>query len=292
VNGGLLLGGAVLGLFLGGVYGVMASGLALTFGVMRVINVGHSALVICGAYLSYELFTRLNVDPFLGLLITVPLMFGLGMLLEIGFLRRIKQDREALSILTTWGIALVLEGVLGFFFGTDLVQITVSYGNSSFAVAGVRVTYIYLYGFVISVVIMALLAALLYATPFGAAVRATTANRQAAQLLGINVDRVSAVAFGIGAAMAAVGGALYGMLNTFNPDSWYDLIGDLLIIVVIGGFSSIRGAFIAALLVIVVQEVMSVAISPTWADLAFYAILAAVLIVRPTGFFGVREREA
>jgi branched-chain amino acid transport system permease protein len=292
VNGGLLLGAAVLGLFLGGVYGVMASGLALTFGVMRVINVGHSALVICGAYLSYELFTRLNVDPFLGLLITVPFMFGLGMLLEIGFLRRIRQDREALSILTTWGIALVLEGVLGFFFGTDLVQITVSYGNSSFAVAGVRVTYIYLYGFIIAVVIMALLAALLYGTPFGAALRATTANRQAAQLLGINVDRVSAVAFGIGAAMAAVGGALYGMLNTFNPDSWYDLIGDLLIIVVIGGFSSIRGAFIAALLVIVVQEVMSVAISPTWADLAFYAILAVVLIVRPTGFFGVREREA
>ena len=292
MNSGLLLGGAVLGLFLGGVYGVMASGLALTFGVMRVINVGHSALVICGAYLSYELFTRLDIDPFLGLLITVPVMFGVGVLLEIGFLRRIRQDREALSILTTWGIALVLEGILGFFFGTDLVQISVKYGNSSFAVGGVRVTYIYLYSFIIAVVIMALLAVLLYGTPFGAAVRATTANRQAAQLLGINVDRVSAVAFGVGAAMAAVGGALYGMLNTFNPDSWYDLIGDLLIIVVIGGFSSVRGAFIAALVVIVIQEMMSVAISPTWADLAFYAILAVVLIVRPTGFFGTREREA
>lgn len=292
MNGGLILGAAVLGLFLGGVYGVMASGLALTFGVMRVINVGHSALVITGAYLTYELFSHLKIDPFLGLLITVPVMFLLGVVLEVSFLKRLKQDREALSILTTWGIALVLEGILGYFFGTDLVQVTVSYGNSSFSIAGVHVTYIYLYAFILAVVIMAMLAALLYCTPYGASLRATTANRQAAQLIGINVDRVSAIAFGIGAAMAAVGGALYGLLNQFNPDSWYDLIGDLLIIVVVGGFASMRGAFLAALFVIVIQEILSVAISPTWADLAFYAVLALVLIIRPRGFFGVREREA
>lgn len=292
MNGGLVLGAAVLGLFLGGVYGVMASGLALTFGVMRVINVGHSALVITGAYLSYELFAHLKIDPFLGLLITVPVMFLLGVVLEVSFLKRLKQDREALSILTTWGIALVLEGILGYFFGTDLVQVTVSYGNSSFSVAGVQVTYIYLYAFILAVVIMAMLAALLYYTPYGASLRATTANRQAAQLIGINVDRVSAIAFGIGSGMAAVGGALYGMLNQFNPDSWYDLIGDLLIIVVVGGFASMRGAFLAALVVIVIQEILSVAISPTWADLAFYAVLAVVLIIRPRGFFGVRERVA
>jgi branched-chain amino acid transport system permease protein len=292
VNGGLLLGAAVLGLLLGGVYGLMASGLALTFGVMRVINVGHSAFVICGAYLSYELFVRLHVDPFLGLLITMPLMFIIGVILEVIFLQHLKEDREQFSVLITWAFALGAEGVLGYFFGTQLVQISVSYGNASFAIGGVQIVYIYLYGFLFGALLMGLLALLLHRTTFGAALRATVLNRQAAQLIGIDVARVTAIAFGIAAAMAAAGGALYGMLSTFNPGSWYDLIGDLLIIIVLGGFTSIRGAFLSSLIVIMFQEVLSVMISPTWSDLSFFLLLAIVLIVRPNGFFGIRAREA
>lgn len=290
MNGGLLLGSALLGLLLGGVYGVMASGLALTFGVMRILNLGHTALVVLGAYLSYELFTRAHVDPFLGLLVVTPIMFVIGTLLEMFFLRQLKTDREALSLVVTWAFGLAIEGVLGYIWGTSLVQISPSYANSNFTVSGLHIGYIYLWGFVLAVVVMGLLHFVLHRTTFGAALRATTLNRQAAQLVGIDVDRVTSMAFGLGAAMAAVGGALFGMLNAFYPDSWYDLIGDLLIIIVLGGFNSIWGAFLASLVVIMIQEVVSVMISPTWADLTFYVVLAAVLIVRPTGFFGVRTR--
>ena len=292
MNGGLLLGASVLGLLLGGIYGLMASGLALTFGVMRVINVGHSALVIAGAYMSYELFAHLHIDPFVSLVITMPVMFLIGMGLEMAFLQHLREDREQFSVLVTWAIALGVEGVLGYFCGTDLVQISTNYANSSFSIGGVQIVYIYLYGFLLGALLMGLLALLLRRTTFGWSLRATVLNRQAAQLIGIDVAKVSAIAFGIAAAMAAAGGALYGMLNTFNPGSWYDLIGDLLIIIVLGGFSSVRGAFIASLVVIMFQEVLSVIISPTWADWSFFMLLAIVLIVRPSGFFGVKTREA
>jgi branched-chain amino acid transport system permease protein len=289
---GLLVGGAVLGLLSGGVYGLMASGLALIFGVMRIINVGHAAMVVAGAYLSYELFHRFHIDPFLGLLITMPAMFVVGMVIAIVFIRPLKTDREELSVLVTWALALGIEGALGYTFGSDLVQTTVSYSNASFSVASVRVTYVYVYGFILAIVCLAALSALIYKTTFGAALRATMLKREAAQLIGIDVERVSVIAFGIGTAMAAAGGAVFGIITTFNPGSHYDLIGHLLVIVVLGGLTSMRGAFLAALLIIVVQDVMSIAISPDWADLTFFVVLVAALIIRPQGFFGVRVREA
>jgi len=292
VNLSLVFGAAVLGLLAGGVYGVMASGLALTFGVMRIINVGHAALVVTGAFLSYELFAHLHVDPFLGLLIVMPAMFVIGVVLEVIFIRPVKTDREELSLLVTWGLALALEGVLGYFFGTDLVQTSVSYANSTFTVGGVHVAYVYVYGFLAAIAAMVAIAAILYRTTTGAAIRATMLNREAAQLIGIDVERVSALTFGIGAALAGLGGTVFGIINTFNPASHYDLIGHLLVIVVLGGLGSMRGAFLAALLIIMLQDVTSVVISPDWADLSYFVILVVMLVLRPQGLFGVRVREA
>src|SRR3979409_901 len=110
----LVLEAAVLGILTGGVYALMASGLTLIFGVMRIINVGHGALVILGAYLSFVLFRRLHVDPFLGLIVTVPVMFSIGVGLEVAFIRRLRTDRESLSVLVTYALALGIEGLLGY----------------------------------------------------------------------------------------------------------------------------------------------------------------------------------
>jgi len=288
----LVLGAAVLGLLAGGIYGVMASGIALTFGVMRIINIGHAALVIAGAFLAYELFSQFHIDPFLGLLITMPLMFVVGVALEVVFIRPLKTDRTEMSVLVTVGMALAIEGVLGYFFGTNLVQINVSYGTATFQAWGVHIPWVYVYGFVLAGASMAALALLLHRTTFGAAIRATTLNRQAAELIGIDTERVSAMAFGIGAALAAVGGTVYGIVTPFFPDSYYDLVGHLLTIVVLGGLGSMRGAFIAALLIIGLQDVMSVLISPDWADLTYFVALMVVLILRPQGLFALRVREA
>lgn len=287
----LVLQAAILGVLTGGVYALMASGLTLIFGVMRIINVGHGALVILGAYLSFVLFHNWHIDPFVGLLLTMPVMFLIGIVLEVAFIRPLKTDREALSVLVTYALALGIEGVLGFIFSTNYDELSVWYDTKSFPLFGFRITFVYIFGFVLCLAILATLFLLLYRTAFGAAIRATMLNRTAAQLVGVDVERVSAIAFGIGVATAAAGGAVFGITNAFNPGSHYDLISRLLTIIVLGGLGSLRGAIIAALIMLVTTDVASVVISPEWSSFVFFVILVGVLIVRPQGLYGVRVRE-
>lgn len=287
----LVLEAAVLGVLTGGVYALMASGLTLIFGVMRIINVGQGALVILGAYLSFILFRTWQVDPLLSLMVTMPVMFALGVGLQLIFIRPLTTDREALSVLVTYAIALGIEGVLGYIFSTNYVQLQAWYETTSFAIFDFHITYVYVFGFLLCLAILGVLFLMLYRTTFGAAIRATMLNRTAAQLIGIDVDRVAALAFGIGMATAAAGGAVFGITNAFNPGSHYDLISRLLTIIVLGGLGSLRGAVIAALIMLVTEDITAVVVSPVWASFAFFVILVAVLIVRPQGLFGLRVRD-
>ena len=285
----LLFGAVVLGILTGGIYALMASGLTLIFGVMDIINVGQGALVILGAYLSYWLEKHLHIDLFLGLLITMPVMFLFGILLELVFVRPLKHERTMFSILVTFAIALVIEGLLGKIFSTDFVQLSAWYVDTSFPLGSVYVAYIYLFGFLLSVVLLAALYVLLYRTNFGRALRATIENRTAAQLIGIDVERISALTFGIGVALAAAGGMAYGATTSFDPGSAYDLISRLLVIIILGGMGSLAGALIASLLMLVVEDVTAVYWSPVWATTMFFILLAVVLLVRPQGLLGQLE---
>ena len=286
----LVLEAAVLGVLTGGVYALMASGLTLIFGVMRIINVGHGALVVLGAYLSFAASRSLNLDPFLTLVITMPVMFLLGLVLQTVFIRPLKTDREALSVLVTYALALGIEGLLGYFFTTNYVQLKAWYDTTSFPIGDFRITYVYVFGFVLCLAVLGAMFLVLYRTTFGASIRATMLNRTAAQLIGIDVDRVSAFAFGIGMATAAAGGVVFGITNSFNPGSHYDLISRLLTIIVLGGLGSLRGAVIAALIMLVSEDITSVVISPVWANFVFFVILVLVLLVRPQGLLGRKER--
>jgi branched-chain amino acid transport system permease protein len=287
----LVLEAAVLGVLTGGVYALMASGLTLIFGVMRIINVGHGALVVLGAYLSFAASRSLGLDPFLTLVITMPVMFLLGVVIQTIFIRPLKTDREALSVLVTYALALGIEGLLGFFFSANYVQLKAWYDTASFPIGDFHITYVYVFGFVLCLAILAAMFLVLYRTTFGASIRATMLNRTAAQLIGIDVDRVSAFAFGIGMATAAAGGVVFGITNAFNPGSHYDLISRLLTIIVLGGLGSLRGAIIAALIMLVSEDITSVVISPVWASFVFFVILVGVLLFRPQGLYGVRVRE-
>jgi branched-chain amino acid transport system permease protein len=286
-----ILEAVVFGILTGGVYALMASGLTLIFGVMRIINVGHGALVILGAYLSFAVWHNSGLDPFLTLVITMPVMFGLGVILQIIFIRPLKTDREALSVLVTYAMALGIEGLLGYFFTSNYVQLRAWYDTASFPVGSFRITYVYVFGFLLCLAILGGLFLMLYRTTFGGAIRATMLNRTAAQLIGVDVDRVSAIAFGIGMATAAAGGVVFGMTNAFNPGSHYDLISRLLTIIVLGGLGSLRGAVIAALVMLVTEDVTSAVTSPVWASFAFFVVLVLVLLVRPQGLYGVRVRD-
>lgn len=287
----LFLQALILGVLAGGVYALMASGLALVFGIMRVINVAQGVMIILGAYLSYSLFTHFRLDPFLSILLVMPVVFALGVAIQLAFLRPLRGgDREQLSLLVTWAVALGVEGVLGIVYTTTYRSTIPSYANGSWRVGGFTILQVQVYAFVMSIVVLALLGLLLKKTRFGRAVRGTVQNPTSAALLGVDERKVAAIGFGIGVATAAAAGAVYGIVNPFNPGSHYDLISLLLTIIVLGGLGSLPGTVVAALLMGVAEALLGTYISPTWAKFTFFILLISILVVRPQGLFGTVER--
>ena len=277
----LIIGAVITGILTGGVYALMSSGLTLIFGVMEIINIAQGALVILGAYLSYWLQANYHV--------TMPIMFLLGLSIEIAFIRPLKHNRTMLSILVTFAIAMIIEGVLTNRVGADYVELNAWYVDASFKIGNFYLPYIYVFGFLLSVFLLSCLYLLLYRTKFGYSLRASMQNRTAAELIGIDVERVSAITFGIGVALAAAGGVAFGATNLFNPASHYDLISRLLVIIVLGGLGSLRGALVASVAMLVIGDVTAVLWSPVWSSTVFFIILVAVLVIRPQGLFGQLE---
>src|SRR5437763_11342893 len=287
----LFVQACILGILTGGVYALMASGLALGFGVMRVINVAQGALIILGAYLSYRLYNGLGIDPFVGLLIVTPAMFALGVALQLVFLRPLRdEEREELSLLVTWAIALGIEGLLSVEYQTTYRSTITSYADRSWIVAGYHISVARAFAFLACMVVLAVLFGILRFTKLGRSIRATVQNPTSARLLGVDTRTVSAVGFGLSVATASAAGAVYGLVFPFNPGSHYDLISRLLSIVVLGGLGSLGGAVVAAIFMGVTEAVVAIEISPTWAAFSFFVVLLVVLLVRPQGIFGLRER--
>jgi branched-chain amino acid transport system permease protein len=289
----LFIQACVLGLLTGGVYALMASGLTLAFGVMRVINVAQGAMIVLGAYLSYSLFTHLHLDPFVSVVLLTPLMFFVGVVLQLAFIRPLRTDeREELSLLVTWALALGIEGLLSVLYKTTYRSTITSYADKSWRILGYHFSEVRVFAFAMSAVILSLLYVLLTRTEFGRTVRATVQNPVSARLLGVSVERVSAFGFGISVATATAAGAVFGMITPFYPGSHYDLISRLLSIIVLGGLGSLGGAVVAALFMGVAEAVFAAEISPTWSSFTFFIVLIAVLLVRPQGLFGTNERGA
>ena len=280
------------GILVGGVYALMAVGLTLIFGVLDIINIAQGVMVILGAYLSYELAARLHIDLFLGLLVTVPAMFVIGVVIQWAFIRPLRgRERTSMTLLVSYAVALIIEGILYQTFGADDRQLSAWYVTSTVHVFGFYLPYIYLFGFALALVLVAALYTLLYRTGFGRSVRATMQDETAARLVGINISRVAAITFGIGVAVTAAGGMVYGATNSFNPNSGYDLISRLLAIIILGGLGSIGGALVASVFMITLESIVDIW-QPEWAIVVFYAALVLVLLFRPAGFFGRKAVRA
>jgi branched-chain amino acid transport system permease protein len=285
--------GAILdGILGGGVYALMAAGLTLIFGVLDIINIAQGILVVLGAYLSYVLSVHLGIDLFLGLLITVPAMFVIGVAIHWGFIRPLRgHERTAMSVLVSYAVAIIIEGILYQAFGVNYVQLHAWYVNSTVHVLGYYLPVIYLLAFAMAIIALGVLYLGLYRTRFGRSVRATMQDRTAARLVGIDVDRVAAISFGIGVAVTAMGGMVFGATNSFNANSGYDLISRLLAIIILGGLGSLAGALGAAVFMTTVEALVAIW-NPTWATVVFYAALVIVLTWRPAGLLGHRAVRA
>jgi branched-chain amino acid transport system permease protein len=253
----------------------------------------QGAMVILGAYLSYQLFTSLGIDPLLATPITTAVLFVIGVAVQLVFLRPLHAgDRSQLSVLVTFAVALLVEGIMSVTWTTTDRAINTSYANASWTVFGYQITLVRLWAFLLSLLALALLYLVLNRTRFGRAVRASVQNPESARLLGVESDRVAAIGYGLGTATAAAAGSVYGMLYPFNPNSHYDLISRLLSIVLLGGLGSIGGAVVGALVISVSSSVVAAAVSPIWSQMTFFVVLLLVLIIRPRGLFGASTRGA
>jgi branched-chain amino acid transport system permease protein len=288
-----LVHAVVNGVLGGGVYALMAVGLTLIFGVLDIINIAQGVMVVLGAYLSYALSVHLHLDLFLGLLLTVPAMFIIGVAIQWAFIRPLRgRERTSMSLLACYAVAIIIEGILYWAFGPNFITLKASYVTSSVHVFGFYLPYIYLYGFVMAVALVAALYGLLYRTKFGRSVRATMQDQTAARLIGINVNRVAALTFGIGVAVTAAGGMVFGATSGgINPNSGYDLISRLLAVIILGGLGSIGGALAASVFMLTAEAVVDIW-QPTWSVAVFYAALVVVLTFRPRGLFGRQEARA
>ncbi len=288
-----LIQGVILGVLTAGVYALMASGQTLIFGIMRVVNIAQGAMVILGAYLSYQLFSSFGIDPLLAIPLTTAVLFVIGMAVQLVFLRPLHAgDRSQLSVLVTFAVALLVEGIMTITWTTTDRAIDTGYANTSWTVFGYQITLVRLWAFLLSLLALALLYLVLHRTRFGRAVRASVQNPESARLLGVESDRVAAIGYGLGTATAAAAGAMYGMLYPFNPNSHYDLISRLLSIVLLGGLGSIGGAVVGALVISVSSAAVAASVSPIWSQMTFFVVLLLVLVIRPRGLFGVSTRGA
>jgi branched-chain amino acid transport system permease protein len=281
------------GILGGGVYALMAAGLTLVFGVLDIINVAQGILVVLGAYLSYVLSVHLHLDLLVGLLITVPAMFVIGVVIYWLFIRPLRgSERTSMTLLACFAVALIIEGVLYREFGSNYVSLSAWYTTSSVHIFGFYLADIYLIGFGLAVVAIAALYLILYRTTFGRAVRATMQNQAAARLIGIDVNRVAAVTFGIGTAVTAIGGMVFGAISGgFTPNSGYDLISRLLAIVILAGMGSIGGALVAAVFMTTAEALVDIW-QPSWSVVVFYLAMVVILTFRPAGLFGRRAARA
>jgi branched-chain amino acid transport system permease protein len=273
------------------VYALLASGLTLIFGVMRVINIAHGALLILAAFLTYSLWTATGIDPLAAILITTPAMLVFGWLLYQASVGRIRTAPVGASVLLTFGLALVIEGVMGLIWGNTSHSVRPSYFNESFEIGEVFLPKAQVYGGALAIVVLGGLYGTLNHTWLGRAIRASAVNPQGAELVGVKVGSVAAMTFAIGVASVGAGGSIVSVLYPFLPGSHYQWIARLLGIIVLGGMGSLPGAAIGALALGVAETMTVTYISPAWATAVPYVFVIVVLLVRPQGLLGSRLRE-
>lgn len=282
----------VLGLLLGGVYAMMASGLTLLFGVMRVVNLAHAAFILLAAYLTYTLFENVAMDPMVSLVVTMPLMFGLGVVLYLILFPRLEASPRyvEMTVLLTFGLALIVEGMLTFVFTGIFRSVRPEYSSTAINLGDIFMPTSQFYASIISFGLLIVLWAVLRFTKTGTAIRATMQNRSAAQIVGVNVRRVSAISFGIGMALAGAAGSLLSFMFPFFPARHWQWVALLLALIVLGGMGSIKGAVIGALLLAIASAFVTDLFGPTWSPITFYLTLFLILMLKPEGLFGAKVR--
>jgi branched-chain amino acid transport system permease protein len=282
-----LFGQAALnGLLFGGVYSLMAVGLSLIFGVMRVINIAHGDMMVWGSFLAYVLAIRVGLDPFFSFALCAAALFCLGVLVQRGLVNRVLAAPHEMQILLTLGVALVLENLALVIFGPDTRRTESMYGLATLWLGPMFVDVPRLITFFISLAFSLALYVFLFRTHTGKLIRAAADNSYGALVIGADVERIYTVAFGIGAACVGAAGALMSALLPFSPAAGFPQTVTSFNIVIIGGMGSLLGAFLGGILVAVAESLGAVLLVPSLKELVSFVLLVLILLFRPQGLFG------
>jgi len=282
----VLLQSAASGILIGGVYALVGIGLTIIFGVMRVINFAHGELLMIGMYLTWLIFSSLGIDPFVSIAITIPLMFVFGAIVQRTLIQRVLNALPQNQILLTIGLGLVLSNLAMLIFTSDYKIITTRYSSSTIHLAGLPLSVPLAISFLITSVITALLYLFLLKTDTGQAIRATAQDRDAAQLMGINVSWMSVLAFGIGTALAGTAGALVSPTYYIFPQVGSAFTLKAFVIVVLGGMGSVLGATLGGIIIGVTESLAAVYISSGMKEVFVYVLFLLVLLFKPSGLLG------
>jgi len=286
----ILLQNAIFGALVGGLYGVAAVGLALAFGVLKMLNVSHGELIMLGGYLSFWLFTLWGVDPFLSLALTAPALFLVGAVLYQGLFSRLIRfpDEEKLknSILIGFGLALILQTLAILAWQADERAITTAYTGQVLRLGTLVVPISRLAAFALGFVALGGLHLFLSRTDSGRAIRATAEDWQAASLMGIPVRRTYLYAFGLGSALAGVSGTLVSIGDAISPSIGLSWTLKALIVVVLAGLGSIFGTFVAGVLLGIVESISAFLLGGVYREVVGLVLFLLILSVRPAGLFG------
>ncbi|MGH9347279.1 MAG: branched-chain amino acid ABC transporter permease [Vicinamibacterales bacterium] len=285
----LVLQVLVYGILLGGVYAVMAYGLGLIYGVMRIVNLAHGAVLMLAAYAAFELHARWNVDPIASALAIVPAAYVTGRVLYQHVVSRVASGPPMAAMLLLFGVGLCARNLAYVVWTGDDQTVALSYGLSTVDL-GVPVAATRLVVFVIALATTAALFVVFRFTHTGRAVRAVARDPVAAELSGISVPRVSARAFGAGTALGALGGVLLSTLYVINPEFGGPFLLKSFCIIVLGGMDSMPGILAGALTLGVAETAAGVYGGSAWQDLVSFVLLVLILVARPGGLPSLVKR--
>jgi branched-chain amino acid transport system permease protein len=277
----------ISGLLSGALYAMVALGLALIFGVMRVINVAHGPLLMLGAYVTYFLFSGLGMNPYLTVPLSMGAMFVVGVLLQRTLVFRVVNAPELSSLLLTFGISIALVNLAQLVFTSDLRAVeylTRSFVVGPFAISGSRFI-----AFLFAIAVTALAFLFLQRTKLGKAIRATSQSAEVAMVCGIDVARIHMITFGLGSALAAGGGALIAVVVAIQPEMGQVWTFKSFLVIVLGGAGNYPGALLGGLLLGLVEQLAALFLTTQLSEVVAYVLLVVVLLVRPTGLLSGRQ---
>jgi branched-chain amino acid transport system permease protein len=273
----------ISGLLAGALYAMVALGLGLIFGVMRVLNVAHGPLLMLGAYTTFWLFHGFGLNPYLSLLVSMPALFVLGLVLQSLLVRRVVDAPELSSLLLMFGVGIALVNVTQLAFTSDLRS--VEYLTGSFVLGPFAFSKSRVIACAFAIVITSGAFWFLQKTRLGKALRAVSQSREVAQVCGVNVQRIHMLAFGVASALAAAGGSLVAVMVAIQPEMGQVYTFKSFLVIVLGGAGNYPGALVGGLLLGLVEQLSSLFLTTQVNEAVAYVLLVLVLLVRPTGLF-------